>query len=195
MPDIKTALSAILPEWEEDQQRIDQEKHMPPKNTHQLFKPTSNVTRETYEFVRANPGLAQAVVAERLVERGFKEESVTSLCSQFVRQGMFARDPDTRGLMAAREYTPLKSGKHRKNLPALRPEKKETVSVMKRKYTKKQQPQGIAALTAPEVKEEAPRAPAAIILSRNWTAQGVVDKLSVMQARQLYDLLKQIFGG
>ena len=195
MPDIKTALSAILPEWEEDQQRIDQEKHMPPKNTKHLFKPTTNVTRETYEFVRANPGLTQTQVAEGLVKRGFKEMSVTSLCSQFVRQGMFARDPHTRGMQAVGAYTPLKSGKHRKNMPTLRPEKRETVSVMKRKYTKKPEPQGIAALTAPEVKEEAPRAPASLIISRNWTAQGVVDKLSVMQARQLYDLLKQIFGG
>ena len=31
--------------------------------------------------------------------------------------------------------------------------------------------------------------------ARDWTAQKVVDKLSVVQARQLYDLLKQIFGG
>lgn len=72
----------------------------------------------------------------------------------------------------------------------------------KRAYTKRQKPQdaGIAALPVqvampPVVQEEAPRAPAAIILSRNWSAQGVVDKLSVVQARQLYDALKQIFGG
>jgi len=35
MPDLKTALSAILPEWETDQQRIEQEKHMPSTPTKQ----------------------------------------------------------------------------------------------------------------------------------------------------------------
>ena len=45
--------------------------------------------------------------------------------------------------------------------------------------------------------EHAPRKPEqrSLMINHNWDAQKEVDKLSVMQARQLYDLLKQIFGG
>ena len=43
-------------------------------------------------------------------------------------------------------------------------------------------------------KQEA-QAPVSIVLTRNWTAEGVVNKLTVVQARQLFDLLKDIFKG
>ena len=34
-----------------------------------------------------------------------------------------------------------------------------------------------------------------LLVNHNWDAQKEVEKLSVVQARALYDLLKQIFGG
>lgn len=202
MPDLKTALSAILPEWETDQQRIEKEKHMP-----QLFKTTNNVTRLTHEYIKQNPGVVQAEVVKALVAQGHKEGSVASLCSQFVRQGLVSRDETTRQLRVVKPFVPLKSNKSARNkFPMLgathkkervKKEIKPIVNVMKRKYTKKDgtlnTAQGIAALP-PQGREEM-RVPVALHLTRGWSAEKEVEKLSVVQARKLYDLLKSIFGG
>ena len=208
MPDLKTALSAILPEWENDQQRIEQEKHMPSTSKTHYFKPTNNITRITYDYIAKNPNKTQPEVVAALVAQGHKEGSVASLCSQFVRQGLVSREEGTRRMTVAKPFTPLKSSKAARNkFPMIGAKhKKEKVKkepspllgIMKRKYTKKadaakQTAQGIAALP-PQGKEEL-RVPTAIQLTRGWSAQKEVEKLSVVQARQLYDLLKTIFGG
>lgn len=198
MPDLKTALSAILPEWETDQQRIEQEKDMQQKPRAYHFQATNNVTRLTYDYIAQNPGMTQPAVVNALIAQGYKEGSVASLCSQFVRQGLVSRDDATRRLTAIKPFTPLKSSKAQRALnPPLRPKRevKPIVNVMKRKYTKKDESaaQGIAAL--PPQGGEEKRGVTSLIINRGWTAQGVVDKLSVMQARQLYDLLRDIFGG
>lgn len=204
MPDLKTALSAILPEWETDQQRIEQEKHMPAPTTKTYhFKPTNNITRITYDYIAAHPNKTQPEVVAALVAQGHKEGSVASLCSQFVRQGLVSREEGTRRMTVAKPFTPLKSSKAARNkFPVLgakhKKERKEPsplLGIMKRKYTKKadKTAQGIAALP-PQGKEEL-RVPTAIQLTRGWSAQKEVEKLSVVQARQLYDLLKTIFGG
>jgi len=207
MPDLKTALSAILPEWETDQQRIEQEKHMPATPTKKYhFQPTNNITRITYNYIATHPDKTQPEVVNALVAQGHKEGSVASLCSQFVRQGLVSREEGTRKLRAVKPFTPLKSSKAaRAQFPMIgakhKKERKEPsplLGIMKRKYTKKadaakQTAQGIAALP-PQGKEEL-RVPTAIQLTRGWSAQKEVEKLSVVQARQLYDLLKTIFGG
>ena len=200
MPDLKTALSAILPEWETDQQRIEQEKDMKQKPATRAyhFQTTNNVTRLTYDYIAQHPGSTQPAVVNALVAQGYKEGSVASLCSQFVRQGLVSRDDATRKLTAIKPFQPLKSSKaQRAKTPPLRPKKevKPIVNVMKRKYTKKDEPtaQGIAAL--PPQGGEEKRGVTSLIINRGWTAQGVVDKLTVVQARQLYDLLRDIFGG
>jgi hypothetical protein len=55
-------------------------------------------------------------------------------------------------------------------------------------------PAGIAALPAQDT--PAPRKVThSLLVNHNWNAQKEVDKLSVTQARALYDLLKIIFGG
>jgi phosphoserine aminotransferase len=90
---------------------------------------------------------------------------------------------DTRGglrVMQA-EYAPLKAYK------------KKVEKVEKVKFGKPEEKSAGLAALAPQDKVDTSRS--TIVLTRNWTAQGVVDKLSVMQARELYDLLKKIFGG
>ena len=81
------------------------------------------------------------------------------------------------------EYAPLKAYK----------KKDKQVKVEKVKFGKPEEKSAGLAALAPQDKVDTSRS--TIVLTRNWTAQGVVDKLSVMQARELYDLLKQIFGG
>jgi hypothetical protein len=193
MPDIKTALntalengrrqflSQTLNNWEQDENKqITQQQEKPMGK--QLFKTTNNVSRETFNFIKNNPNKTTAEVANALEKRGFKEGSVTSICAQMSKQGMVTKDMYTKRLVAiVPEYVPLKTASAFKS-------GKPTLKAVK------QAPQnaGLAAI-APQEKVDTSRS--TIVLNRNWTAQGVVDKLSVMQARELYDLLKKIFGG
>ena len=177
MPDIRTAL---LNAWAQDEEQTIKEKVMTQPLAHR-FKPTNNASRETFNFIKNNPNLKASEVVAHMTKRGFKENSTTSLCTQMVRQGMVSKD--TRGglrVMQA-EYAPLKAYK------------KKVEKVEKVKFGKPEEKSAGLAALAPQDKVDTSRS--TIVLTRNWTAQGVVDKLSVMQARELYDLLKRIFGG
>jgi len=198
MPDIKTALnqalengrrqflSQTLKSWEQDEQKQitqQQEKPMGAK----LFRTTNNVTRETFNYIKNNPNLTTPEVCAALVKQGFKESSVHSICAQLSKQGQVIKDGYTKRMVAiGAEYQPLKSASKFKSSNA----SKTTLKVVKRRDIP--QDAGLAAI-APKEKVDTSRS--TIVLNRNWTAQGVVDKLSVVQARELYDLLKQIFGG
>ena len=179
MPDIRTAL---LNAWAQDEEQTIKEKVMTQPVAHR-FKPTNNASRETFNFIKNNPNLRASEIVQHMVKRGFKENSTTSLCTQMIRQGMVSRD--TRGglrVMQA-EYAPLKAYK----------KKDKPVKAEKVKFGKPEEKSAGLAALAPQDKVDTSRS--TIVLTRNWTAQGVVDKLSVMQARELYDLLKKIFGG
>ena len=173
MPDIKTALTTALSTWEQDDKRIQQEKQVP-KN---IFTPTNNVTQETFNYVRDNPNKLSAEIRNALTKRGFNAGSVGSLITQFVKQGQFARDHNGRYSAIAREYTPLKSTKN------FRAEGKRVNKIVNIKSKPKSE--GIAALkvdTTPKVKP-------------SWDVDTVLDTMSIVQARTLYDALKKIFGG
>ena len=173
MPDLRTAL---LNAWAKDEEETIKEKTMN-KQPHR-FKTTNNASRETFNFIKHNPNLTSREVVEHLERRGFKKSSTTSLCNQMLRGGLVAKDSRGGLRVLIDEYRPIKPLKS-KNKKEKDVKTKEDVA-------------GLAAL-APQDKEV--KARTTLILSRDWTAQGVVDKLSVMQARQLYDLLKHIFGG
>ena len=201
MPDIKTALnlalengrrqflSQTLNNWEQDEKKQITQQQEKPMGT-QLFRTTNNVTRETFNYIKNNPNKTTPEVCEALEKRGFKESSVHSICAQLSKQGQVVKDGYTKRMVAVgNEYQPLKSASKFKSLNAPKPAPK-VLKVVKRREAP--QDAGIAAI-APQEKVDTSRS--TIVLNRNWTAQGVVDKLSVMQARELYDLLKKIFGG
>ena len=176
MPDIRTAL---LNAWAQDEEQTIKEKVMTQPHR---FKPTNNASRENFAFIKNNPNLTSKEIVVHMTKSGFKENSTTSLCTQMIRQGMVSRD--TRGGLRVMqdEYAPLKSYK-----------KREKIKAEKVKFGKPEEKSAGLAALAPQDKVDTSRS--TIVLTRNWTAQGVVDKLSVMQARALYDLLKQVFGG
>lgn len=176
MPDIRTAL---LNAWAQDEEQTIKEKVMTQPHR---FKPTNNASRETFAFIKNNPNLTAKEIVVHMTKRGFKKNSTTSLCTQMLRQGMVSRD--TRGglRVVVDEYAPLRSYK-----------KCEKERIEKVKFGKPEEKSAGLAALAPQDKVDTSRS--TIVLTRNWTAQGVVDKLSVMQARELYDLLKKIFGG
>jgi hypothetical protein len=197
MPDIKTALnlalengrrqflSQTLNNWEQDEKKQITQQQEKPMGTH-LFRTTNNVTRETFNYIKANPNKTTPEVCEALEKRGFKESSVHSICAQLSKQGQVVKDGHTKRMVAVgNEYQPLKSASKFKALN----EPKPALKAVKRKEAP--QDAGIASI-AP--KEDTTRK-AALIFLNDFDPNDVVNKLSVVQARELYDLLKKIFGG
>ena len=167
MPDIKTALTGILSEWELDnQQQEKQLKHIP------HFKVTNNVTRATFDYVKNNPHQSCKTICKALEKHGYKAASVGSLLTQFVKNGLCARDANSNYTAIANEYSPIKAHKQLKTNQV----------IQKAKATRGQ---GIAALS-PQPK---------YIPVTEWNVQAVLNDMSIVQARAMYDELKKIFGG
>jgi len=129
MPDIKTALSGILSEWELDNQQ--QEKQVETQQPY--FSITNNVTRATFDYVKNNPASASGEVSRALALRGYKPSSIGSLLTQFIKKGLCTRDAQNRYSVAVAEYVPMKANKQVKQV------------IQKAKATRGQ---GIAALSA-----------------------------------------------
>jgi len=171
MPDLKTALTTALSSWEQDDQKIQQEKKLPKH----IFTPTNNVTQETFNYVKNNPNKNSGEIRAALVARGFNDGSVGSLITQFTKQGQFVKDHNGNYKTIASTYTPLKSSKHFRTEDK---RKNKTVAVKP-----KPRVEGIAAL-APQV-----------TATTQWDADTIINNIGLKQARALYDELKKLFGG
>jgi hypothetical protein len=106
MADLQTALSQALTQWE-PQPEITEEKQMETKKN--LFAPTNNVSRETFNYILHNKGCTVNDITKELTKKGYKESSVSSLAYQMLKQGMIRRRED--GMLEALipEYTPVKT--------------------------------------------------------------------------------------
>jgi hypothetical protein len=167
MPDIKTALTGILSEWELDNQQQEKKvKHVP------HFKVSNNVTRATFDFVKNNPHQSCKTICAALEKQGYKPSSIGSLLTQFVKNGLCMRDANSNYTAIANEYTPIK----------VRKQIKATQVIEKAKTTRGE---GIAALS-PQPK---------YVPVTEWNVQAVLNDMSIVQARAMYDALKKIFGG
>jgi len=166
MPDIKTALSGILSEWELDNQQ--QEKQVETQQPY--FSVTNNVTRATFDYVKNNPASSFGEVSRALAQRGYKPSSVGSLLTQFLKKGMCTRDAQNRYSVAVAEYVPMK--------PTKKLKAKQVIE--KAKATRGE---GIAALSAQPTQRLV------------WDVDAVLNTMSITQARAMYDALKKIFGG
>ena len=164
MPDIKTALSGILNEWELDNQQQEKQVETPQP----FFSVTNNVTRATFDYVKNNPASASGEVSRALAQRGYKPSSIGSLLTQFIKKGLCTRDAQNRYSVAVPEYVPMKANKQVKQV------------IQKAKATRGE---GIAALSP-----QPTRVPA-------WDVDAVLNNMSIVQARAMYDALKKIFGG
>jgi len=177
MPDLKSEMSKVLEAWEQDDQQTQQEKPVPTNTSPQIFKPTNNVTLETFNYVRDNPNKLSGEIRAAMTARGFNTGSVGSLITQFTKQGQFAKDHNGRYSVIVREYTPLKSTKK------FRSEGKRVNKIVSIKSKPKSA--GIAALQVDTTPKAIPKT----------DIQSILNGLSILQARALYDELKKIFGG
>lgn len=177
MPDIKTALQTALSTWEKDDQQTIKEKTMP-KN---LFKPTNNVSRNTFEYIKAFPNLTSTEICAAMEAQGHKRTSVHSLLTQMVRGGLVQR-VDEKFTALIDEYRPMKSYKQ-----LLRAEKKakKTLAKPTAKSQNKVKAKGITALVEPS----APK------VKTVWDAETVINNIGLKQAHALYKELSTYFGG
>jgi len=170
MPDLKTALETALKDWECDSADSNQPKET--KMKPQIFKPTNNVTRETFNFIQQNRGCSKGEVVRGLAQRGFKVHSVTSLVSQMVKQNFVSMDSSGGLHTLIPEYVPLKNNKTSKLKQVKAPKVKERVS---------QAPELVPVL---EIKHSQ---------SKSLTAQEILNKLNVVEAKALYKELTKVF--
>ena len=179
MPDLKSALKNAIETWEPTPtgQQLKEKIMSKP-----VFAIQNNVTRVTFDYIKLHPGTTSTAASRDLVKHGFKESSVTALMAQFVRAGLAVRDNNHGYRVTVDEYTPMKaSAKYAKK-----------VVVKAKPAPKAHEPQndGIAALQ-PEATSK--RVVNTIVFGK--TPQEVIKHMNVLQARELYEYLKKLFGG
>lgn len=204
MPDMKTALHAVINEWSKDEAPLSTpaQPQAEPVKQRRYFQPTVGVSQASFNYVRDNPYTTTAQAVKALEQQGFKKSSLTSLYTQMIRQGHVSRDKDGKLTALIPEFRPLKASATIRNmgallrkklakkaptkaaLPPLRPTKLN-VDIRPIKQQNAVQA-GIATLNA----SHAQAAPAPTLL----TAKHVLETLSIKEARTLYLELQTIFG-
>ena len=210
MPDITTAMKTALENskrealnktlnaWEQDEKETQLEKPVA-TGKQNLFEITNNVTRATFEYVRDNPRCTKEQVLKALSQ--YNESSVGSLLAQFVLQERITRDADGRYTTVVYEYKPLmtraKWYKHKGIEPraySKKKDKKQKLVVVKRRTVEDVESaraaSGIETLAVAEAKKYG-----SFKQHKPMSPEEIVNSLNVMQARQLYDYLKHVFGG
>jgi hypothetical protein len=218
MPDIQTALRSALTKtlqaWDDDEVALPPPSAQPvstsssPSTSSQKpaminqHKITNNVSRETFSYIKDNPGSTRLEIVEALGHKGFAKGSVSSLIAQMRRSYMVH---ETNGLWYAdvNEYAPIKNVNYKRKKKA-KTQKKPTTGIgallkAKLEATPVPTPMPIqdamdAAAYAMGGIAAAPKRMATTIV-RNRTPEDIIGNMTVYQARELYVHLKQMFGG
>lgn len=167
MPDLQSELKKLDTLAFDDEGVTTTERKMLPH----AFKPTNNVSRETFNYIRDNPGLTRSQIGSAMEKKGFKKSSVISLATQFLRQGTV--DSTNGALFVTQlEYTPVKTVKSKKPSKDVLPKPQKKV----------------AKVTAPPA--------SAIYISgiNTQSTQQLLASMSIVQAREVYDELKKVFS-
>jgi len=165
MPTIQEEMSKVLNEWNKPVENNQPENtSMTQPVTKNQFGVSNNVTRVTFDYVQANPGVTATEAANALGKQGFKASSVTAIMAQMARSGSMRKE-QYKYFVVAKEYTPIKLWK--KTDKALKVEKAVAV-VEKLAETAKPKP--------------------------TITAQSIVDNMTLREARELYVELGKYFG-
>ena len=176
MPDLHTEMQKILHAWEQP------ETTEQPKET-TVFKPTNNVSQQTFNFVRDNAGCTRAHAIQKLVQSGHKKSSVTSLIGQMLRQGHITKNNYGMLYPNGDEYRPIKAAKAVAKQEA-KAKKPKTFKLKTSKTTEpSQESLGLAALALdhkPDIRT---------------SIDVIMDTVSLNDAHELYRRLHLYFGG
>lgn len=194
MADLQTALSNIkneINQWDkEEESRMTKtvNRETAPNGKIQ-FGVTNNVTRITFDYIKATPGVTTISAVETLSKQGFKESSVTSIISQLVAARQVAKDENKRLYALVGTYNPMKaSDKSKAKTTAKAKPKTLKITLPKKQAGNTHQPSaGIAALPPQSEQPKRPALP-------EWTPQATLKGLDVLQAKALYDELHKLFG-
>lgn len=178
MQNVQTELKSTIDSWAKDDARDDARTRLP-----HAFKPTNNVSRETFNAVRDNPRLQYKDIARMLANRGFNQASVGSLLTQMVNCGMLAKDDNGRYTALQAEYTPIKANMK------VKPKKKAAVPATKKPNA------GIAALDT----QDAVANKLTVLQKPTPTAvafdpEQLLSTLSFSQVMALYKRIKAMVG-
>lgn len=178
MNGIQTELKSTINDWAKDDLRDATRPALP-----HAFKPTNNVSRETFNAVRDNPRLQHKDIARMLSNRGFNQASIGSLLTQMLNCGMVARDDNGRYTALQAEYTPIKA--------STKPKAKKKVAVP----TTKKPNAGIAALETQDTV-----AKKVVTITRRtepaaaFDPEQLLSTLSFSQVMALYKRIKAMVG-
>lgn len=191
MPDIKTAfenalaktqahIAAPIPaEWDDEtaEAKIETITTQAKETTmRSVFPVTNNVSRETFNHVRDNPGLVRVAHVRALEQRGFNKSSVFSLLGQMVKQGLVDETADGKLYAKQAVYTPLKAHSKPKQKPVAQAKPK--------------------AVKPAKVETKVERVvPVNTLPEEAFDAQKFVDEMTLKQAKAVYDVLSKIFKG
>jgi hypothetical protein len=205
MPDMKTALHAVLNEWDKDDASLSKPSQPQAESAKQrhYFQPTVGVSQVSFNYVRDNPYTTVVQAVKALEQQGFKKTSLTSLYTQMIRQGHMSKDKDGKLTALIPEYRPLKASATLRNMgallrkkiantkaptkadpPPLRPTKLR-VDIRPIKQQNGAQA-GIATLTQPMTQQ--------VQQAQPLTAKQVLETLSIKEAHMLYRELQTMFG-
>lgn len=168
-----------------------------------FFKPTTNTSRDCYNYAKENPGLERKVLTARIADMGHPKGSVASLLARMLVQGT-AEEVGGLYYIRSAEYQPIKSGRQltvlreayriKRGLSAPKPAKKSTGKKIGRPrkvdvaVEVKAEPVYVAPAPAP-VAAPAPVLPAGFQL----TADYIIKHVSLAEAKALYDELGHYF--
>jgi len=212
---VQQDLKAMVDDWAKDDQPTTKEKTVSNPNPvviidsnkgRPMFGISNNVSRETFNYVRDNPGKTRKEVIQNLVAKGFKETSVSSLINQLIVANQITRGVGDALVANVKEYIPIKA----KDLKKLRASKqaskaKELLAKAKaaraEKRAAKQTPARSQATVVEEPKQKYQPKEAAGIAALSpttvplidLTAEKILDSMGVRQAKVLYAELKKIF--
>ena len=180
MPDLHTEMQKILRTWEEPYPQPETTEQ--PKET-TVFKPTNNVSQQTFNFVRDNAGCTRVHAIQKLVQSGHKKSSVTSLIGQMLRQGHITKNNYGMLYPNGDEYRPIKSAKVIAKREAK--VKKPKTSKVRTSITTEPSAEslGLAALLLdhkPDIRTK---------------LDALLDEISLNDAHELYRRLHLYFGG
>jgi hypothetical protein len=212
---VQQNIKAIVEDWAKDDQPTTKEKTVSNPNPvviidsnkgRPMFGISNNVSRETFNYVRDNPGKTRKQVVQDMVAKGFKETSVSSLINQLTVANQITRGVGDVLIANAKEYIPIKA----KDLKKIRASKqatkaKELLAKAKaaraEKRAAKQTPARSQATVVEEPKQKYQPKEAAGIAALSpttmplidLTAEKILDSMGVRQAKVLYAELKKIF--
>ena len=152
------------------------------------FAVTTNASRVTFDYVLNHSGSTVMEVATALEKQGQKFSTVTSLCYQMVKNGLFRKNSDGELFALVHSYEPIKNAKQLRNkarkegVVAEAPKRK--IVIINKNTGHKLEVGGGAGIAALK-QEQKP------VLS----VDELVESLSLTQGRALYLKLKEIFGG